>query len=55
MKWVFLVYVLINLYNNFDKDNPDTIVLIRLLASHSKCKKRKVFEKKISGELITIA
>ena len=26
----------INLYNNFDEDDPDTIILIRLLAWHIK-------------------
>ena len=29
----------INLDNNFDEDDPDTIILIRLLAWHSKFKK----------------
>ena len=28
-----------NLDNNFDEDNPDTIILIRLLDWHSKVKK----------------
>ena len=31
----------INLDNNFDEDNPDTIILIRLIAPHSKFKQRK--------------
>ena len=29
----------INLDNNFDEDDPDTIILIKLLAWHSKFKK----------------
>ena len=35
----------INLDNNFDEDDPDTIILIRLLAWHSKFEKRKALEK----------
>ena len=34
----------INLNNNFDDDDPNTVVLIRL-ASHSKFQKRKVLKK----------
>ena len=44
----------INLDNNFDKDDPDTIILIRLLAWHSKLKKHNALKKKISEELIPI-
>ena len=36
----------INLDNNFDEDDPDTIILIRLLAWHSKFKKCKAFKKR---------
>ena len=36
----------INLCNNFDENDPDTIVLIRLLAWHSKIKKRKALIKR---------
>ena len=35
----------INLDNNFDEDDPDTIVLIRLLAWHIKFEKDKELEK----------
>ena len=35
----------INLDNNFDEDNPDTIILIRLLASHIKFEKHKKHKK----------
>ena len=45
----------INLDNNFDEDDPDAIILIRLLAWHIRFEKRKVLEKKISEELISIA
>ena len=31
----------INLDNNFDKDDPDTVILIRLFAWHNKFEKRK--------------
>ena len=36
----------INLDNNFDEDDPDSIILIRLLACHSKFKKHKTLKKK---------
>ena len=32
----------INLDNNFDKDNPDTIIRIRFLACRSKFKRHKI-------------
>ena len=35
----------INLDNNFDEDDPDTIILIRLLAWHIKFEKRKELKK----------
>ena len=35
-----------NLDNNFDEDDPDTIILIRILAWHSKFKKRRAFKKR---------
>ena len=41
----------INFDNNFDEDDPDTIILIRLL--HKKFKKRKALKKKISEEFFT--
>ena len=44
----------INLDNNFDEDDPDTIILIRLLAWHIRFEKRKVLKKKISEKLISI-
>ena len=36
----------INLDNNFDEDDPDTIILIRLLAGHIKFEKRKELKKR---------
>ena len=36
----------INLDNNFDEDEPDTIILIRLLAWHIKFIKRKELKKR---------
>ena len=35
----------INLDNNFDVDDPDTIIIIIILAWHSKFKKSKVLKK----------
>ena len=42
-----------NLDNNFDEDDSDTIILIRLLAQHVKFEKRKTL-KNISEELMPI-
>ena len=36
----------INLDNNFAEDNPDTIILIRLLAWHIKFEKHKALKKR---------
>ena len=51
MKWTFLIQILIkltsNLKNNFDGDDPDTIILIRLLAWHFKFEKHKVLKKEL--------
>ena len=41
----------INVDNNFDEDEPDSIILIRLLAWHIKLEKRKELKKFISEEL----
>ena len=35
----------INLDSNFDEDDPDTIILIRLLAGYIKLEKRKALKK----------
>ena len=35
----------INLDNNFDEDDPDTVILIRLLVWHMKFEKRKAHKK----------
>ena len=37
----------IDLDNNFDEDDPDTIILIRLLAFHIKFEKRKELKKEL--------
>ena len=44
-----------NVDNNFDEYDPDTIILIRLLAWHSKFKKRKAPKIKVSEESIPVA
>ena len=36
----------INRDNNFDEDDPDTIIIIRLLAWYSKFKKHKALKKR---------
>ena len=45
----------INLDNNFDADDPDTIILIRLLACILNLKNAKHLKQKISEELMPIA
>ena len=45
----------INLDNNFNEDDPDTTILVRLLAWHIKFEKRKALKKKISEEKMPIA
>ena len=42
----------INLDNNFDEDDPDTKILLRLLARHIEFEKRKEFKKKLNKELM---
>ena len=44
-----------NLDNSFDDDDPDTILLIRLLAWHIKCKKSKTLKKELNEELMLVA
>ena len=38
----------INLDDNFDEEDPDTIILIRLLAWHSKFEKHKELKKELN-------
>ena len=45
----------INLDKNFDKDDPDSFILIRLLAWHIKFEKPKVLKKELTEELMPIA
>ena len=45
----------INIDNNFDEDDPDAIILIRLLAWHIKFEKCKELRKRISEELMPLA
>ena len=46
---------IINLDNNFDKDDPDTIILIKRLAWHIKFEKHKALKKELNEELVPIA
>ena len=41
--------------NNFDEGDPDTIVVIRLLAWHIKFEKHNALKKDISEELMPVA
>ena len=45
----------INLDNNFDEEDPKSIILIRLLACHIKLEKRKELKKDLNEELMPIA
>ena len=45
----------INLDDKFNEDNPDTIILIRILAWHNKFRKRKELKKELSEELMHAA
>ena len=45
----------INLANNSDEDNPDTIIFIRLLAWGIKFEKRRALKKELNEELIPVA
>ena len=44
----------INLDNNFDKDDPDPIILIKILTRHIKFEIRKAITKEISEVLMSI-
>ena len=45
----------INLDDNFDEDDPNTIILIRHLAWHTKFEKHKELNKELNKELMSIA
>ena len=45
----------INLGNNFNEDDPNTIIHIRILASHIKFEKLKSPKKELNEELVPIA
>ena len=45
----------INFDNNFDEYDPDTIILIRLMAWHIKFEKRKKLKKELNEELMPVA
>ena len=40
---------------NFDEDNPETIIHVRLMAWYNKLKQRKAFKKDKSKELMPVA
>ena len=41
--------------NNFDEDDPDTIIHVRLLDWHIKFEKRKALKNELKEELMTVA
>ena len=41
--------------NNFDKDDPETIIYVRLLAWRNKFEKRKALKKDLNKELMPVA
>ena len=45
----------INLDNNFDEDDLDTIILIRPLAWHIKSEKRKALKRELNEESMPVA
>ena len=45
----------INLDDNFDEDDPGTIIHDRLLAWHIKFKKHKALKKELNEELMPVA
>ena len=45
----------INLDDNFDEEDPNTIILIRILAWHTKFEKRKELKKELNKELMPVA
>ena len=45
----------INLDNDFDEDDPGTIIHVRLSAWHIKFEKRKTLEKELNEELMSVA
>ena len=49
-----IVLNIINLDNNLDEDDPDIMIVIRLLAWDIKFEKRRALEKELNEELIPI-
>ena len=45
----------VNLHNNFNEDDPDTIILIRLLPWPPKIEKCKAVKKELNEELMPVA
>ena len=41
--------------NNFDEDDPDTIIHVRLLSWHTKFEERKALKKELNEQLIPVA
>ena len=40
--------------NNFDEDDPDTVIYVRLLSWHIKFEKLKAFKKELNEELMPV-
>ena len=45
----------INLDDNFDEEDPNIIILIKLLTCHTKFEKRKELKKELNYELMSVA
>ena len=59
MKYLGILSIDLNKFNpddtNYDKDDPETVIHIRILAWHIKFEKRKALEKELNKELMLIA
>ena len=59
MKYLGVLSIDLNKFNpddtNYDEDDPETVIHIRILAWHIKFEKRKALEKELNKELMLIA
>ena len=59
MKYLGILSIDLNKFNpddtNYDEDDPETVIHIRILAWHIKFEKRKALEKELNKELMLIA
>ena len=59
MKYLGVLSIDLNKFNpddtNYDEDDPETVIHIRILAWHINFEKRKALEKELNKELMLIA